>query len=186
MRFKYHYFNGSKQANFLGLFLREFDWSKFSITVVEVCPREYLHSRENWYLSRYKPLLNVLMTAGERADLPGLSLLTRSKISLSLTGKKDSEDTRTKKSISRLGELNPFFKKGPGEKALKIAAEKAGTKVYVYDFETFTLVNGKPFRSLRKAADAMPISHSTLPIKLNTGKPFKGYYYYTLPQLVSP
>ena len=29
----------------------------------------------------------------------------------------------------------------------------------------------------------MPISHSTLPIKLDTGKPFKGYYYYTLPQL---
>ena len=59
------------------------------------------------------------MTAGERADLPGLSLLTRSKISLSLTGRKDSDDTRTKKSISRLGELNPFFKKGPAAYARK-------------------------------------------------------------------
>ena len=100
------------------------DWSKFSITVVEVCPRESLRSRENWYLSRYNPLLNVLMTAGERADLPGLSLLTRSKISLSLTGRKDSEDTRTKKSISRLGELNPFFLKRSWGKSLRNCSRK--------------------------------------------------------------
>ena len=101
-------------------------------------------------------------------------------------GRKDSEDTRTKKSISRLGELNPFFGKGPWKKALDIAAEKAGTKVYVYDVETFTLVNGKPFRSLRMAVNAMPIGHSTLPNKLNTGKPFKDYYCYSFPQLVRP
>ena len=64
LRFKYHYFNGSKQKNFLGIFIRIFGWTKFSITVVELCPREYLHSRENWYISRYHPLLNILKTAG--------------------------------------------------------------------------------------------------------------------------
>jgi hypothetical protein len=38
-RFKYHYYNGPKQNNFLGLFLKVFGWSFFSITVVETCPR---------------------------------------------------------------------------------------------------------------------------------------------------
>ena len=118
--------------------------------------------------------------------LPGLSQLTRSKISSTLTGRKDSEETRKKKSMSRLGELNPFYGKGPGIKALDIAAEKAGTKVYVYSVDTFTLVNGKPFRSLRMTANSMPVGHSTLPSKLDTGKAFKGYFYYTTPQLVRP
>jgi hypothetical protein len=27
---------------------------------------------------------------------------------------------------------------------------------------------------------SIPISEGTIPSKLNTGKPFKGYYYYTL------
>ena len=27
-RFKYHYYNGAKQSNFLGLFLKIFGWSK--------------------------------------------------------------------------------------------------------------------------------------------------------------
>ena len=116
-----------------------------------MCPQKSLHSRENWYLSRYKPLLNVLKTVGIWPQLPGLSLLTRSKISLSLRGRKDTEETRRKKSMSRLGKLNPFFGTGPGLKALDLAAEKSGTKVYVYDVDTFTLVNSKPFRSLRMA-----------------------------------
>lgn len=88
--------------------------------------------------------------------------------------------------MSRLGNLNPFYGKGPGIKALDLAAEKSGTKVYVYDVETFTLVNGKPFRSLRMTANAMPVAEGTLPKKLDTGKQFKGYYYFTSPQLVSP
>jgi hypothetical protein len=35
-------------------------------------------------------------------------------------------------------------------------------------------------------AKTMPISDSTLPSKLDTGKPFKGYYYYTSPQTKTP
>lgn len=153
---------------------------------MELCPRKELHSRENWYLTRYHPLLNVLKTAGRRSQLPVLSLLTRSKISLTLKGRKDSEETKKKKSMSRLGNLNPFYGKGPGIKALDLAAEKSGTKVYVYDMDTFTLVNGKPFRSLRMTANAMPVAEGTLPKKLDTGKQFKGYYYFTSPQLVPP
>lgn len=185
-RFKYHYFNGAKQSGFLALFLRVFGWSNFSITVVEVCPCNELISRENWYLSRFQPLLNVVMLAGVLPVDVGKSLLTRSKISASLKGRIDSDATRIKKSMSQMGALNPFFGIGPGIKALDAAAELAETKVYVYSADVFALVNGAPFRSLRAVSSAMPVSQSTLPTKLDTGKPFKGYYYFTSPQLSSP
>ena len=70
------------------------------------------------------------------------------------------------------GVNNPFYGKGPGIKALAIAAEKAGTEVYVYDATNFTLVNGAPFRRIRMAAKSMPIAARTLALKLDTGKPF--------------
>lgn len=187
MRFKYHYFNGAKKRNFLGIFLNVFGWSNFSITVVETCSLAKLATRENWYLSRYQPLLNVLMSSSNNhKDSTNLSLLTRSKISVSLTGRKDSDITRAKKSKAQKGVLNPFYGVGPGKKALDLAAEKSGTKIYVYDAENFILVNSKPFRSIRMTAKFMPISEGTLPSKLNTGKSFKGYYYYTNPQKVAP
>jgi hypothetical protein len=44
-----------------------------------------------------------------------------------------------------------------------------------------SLINGLPFRSIRMTAKNMPISAGTLPNKVNSGKPFKGYYYYTYP-----
>lgn len=179
MRFKYHYFNGAKQGNFLGLFLRVFGWTKFSITLVELCSREDLFVRETWYLSRFQPLLNVLMSAGVRTVSTGMSLLTRSKISASLQGHKDSEITRIIKSKSRRGDLNPFFGKGLGIAALNKAAEMAGTKVYVYSADNFAFVN--LFRSIRSTCNAMPISYGTLVSKVDTGKSFKGYYYYTSP-----
>ena len=102
-----------------------------------------------------------------------VSLLTRSKMSATLSGCKDSDETRAKKSEARKGRKNPFFDKGPGIKALDIAAEKKGTKVYAYDANNFTLVDGAPFRSIRMITKIMPVSNSILPFKLDTGKPFK-------------
>lgn len=131
IRFKYHYSNGPKPSSFRGLFLRIFGWSNFSMTVVEVCHNKDLHARENWYLSRYFPLLNVLTISGVHTISKNLSVLTRSKMSATLIGRKESEMTRKKKSMSRIGILNPFFKIGPGKKALDAAAEKIGKKVYV-------------------------------------------------------
>lgn len=107
--------------NFLGLFLKVFGWVKFSITVIETCPRDMLPERENWYLLTFKPLLNVLKKNYTDPRVPGTqSLLTRSKISATLKGRKDNDVTRAKKqekSASRIGSLNPFFGKGPGKKS---------------------------------------------------------------------
>jgi group I intron endonuclease len=116
MRFKYHYFNGPKLRNYLGFFLKTFGWTNFAITVIEVCPKDRLPVRENWYLSKYQPILNVLRSSGEDPRQPGIiSQLTRSKISETLMGRKDSEITpqgRAKKSKSRKGALNLFTVKG--------------------------------------------------------------------------
>lgn len=111
----------------------------------------------------------------------GLSNLTRAKISASLMGRTDTQETRNKKSKSQMGSQNFFFGKGPGQKALDLAAAKNGIKVYVYDAVSLNLVNNKPFRSIRSAAGSLPISPNTLLIKLDTGKPFKGYYYFSKP-----
>lgn len=145
-----------------------------------------LHDREDWYLTTFQPLLNVLTLSSSDNLGEGHSAYTRSKISQALLGRKDSPATRTKKSASRMGALNPFFGVGPGQKALDLAAELAGTKVYVYDEASFTLVNGVPFRSLRATVKAMPISHTSLDTKLDTGVPFKGYYYFSHAQYKRP
>ena len=100
-------------------------------------------------------------------------------MSASLQGRTDSEITRVRKSNSKQGANNPFYGKGPGIIALDIAAEKAGTKVFVYDATNFTLVSGSPFRSIRMAAEATHISARTLGRKFDTGKPYKGYYYFS-------
>lgn len=80
-RLKYHYYNGPKQNNFLGLFLSVFGWSCFSITIVEVCSISDLAPRENWYLTHFKPLLNSAMVAYAMKSFT-ISALTRSKISM--------------------------------------------------------------------------------------------------------
>jgi group I intron endonuclease len=108
------------------------------------------------------------------------------KISETLKGRKDSKITRAKKSESRKGVLNPFYGKGPGIKALDLAAEKAGTKIYVYDSTNLKLLNDKPFRSIRMASKILPVSPDTLLKKLDTDKPFKGYYYYSNPKIFKP
>ena len=76
-----------------------------------------------------------------------------------------------------------MYGKSLPQHGLDAAAIKAGTPVYVYDF---TLVNNIAFRSLRDTAKDMPISHSALVTKLSTNKPFKGFYYFTSPQSISP
>jgi group I intron endonuclease len=168
------------------MFLNAFTPYCFSIT--EITSSDKLIERENWYLSTFKPLLNVETSNAGRQLINSsiFPLLTRSKISITLTGRKDSVETRAKKSKAITGSNNPFFGKGPGKKALDIAAELSGTKVYVYDVSTFSLVNGNPFRNIRDTIKAMPISNSALVKRLDTGKTFKGYYYYTTEQMVRP
>lgn len=44
-RFKYHYYNGSRNKGFLGMFLSVFSWSSFSVSVVELADKYKLQLR---------------------------------------------------------------------------------------------------------------------------------------------
>jgi hypothetical protein len=50
----------NSKINYLGLFLNTFGWSYFSLTLIEQYPEYELKTREDWYLHRFKPLLNYL------------------------------------------------------------------------------------------------------------------------------
>ena len=106
-RLKYHVFNSKYDSTFLGIFLATFGLENFSFTVVELCKKEDCRIRENWYLSTFQPLLNMLMDAYIYQPLmtPYIhSPITRARISASLLGRIESVETRKRKSIARSGE----------------------------------------------------------------------------------
>jgi hypothetical protein len=107
------------------------------------------------------------MSASADPRVPSvISLLTRAKISASLQGRTDYEITRSRKSNSKQGVNNPFYGKGPGIKALDIAAEKAGTKVYVYEATNFTLVKEAPLSACLPASFSILTLRSPSPLRL--------------------
>lgn len=181
-RLKYHYYLGKHGNNFLGLFLNTFGWSSFSMTLIEQCSEDKLKVREDWYLQRFKPLLNYLtFSYRDPWKLKILSPITKRKISASLKGKTMSLEARKKMSISKSGSLNFYFGKKLHPSTL-LAAQKARSKlVYVYKEKDLSLVNNIPFISIREAAKNLPMNPGILVKKLDTGIPFKGYYYYTIP-----
>ncbi len=54
-----------------------------------------LRDRENWYLSTFNPLLNVATSSYYKPSTDNsVSMFTRYKISASLVGRADTEETR--------------------------------------------------------------------------------------------
>jgi len=186
-RIKYHYYNGKHQGTFLGLFIRFFGINSFSFTIVETCSKFDLKSREDWYLSCFNPLLNMLSNSYTQEKSNKMSELTKLKISKSLLQKGPvSLETRKKMSLSKTGELNYWHSKILHKKTLDAAAELKGTKIYVYSQDKFKLINNKPFRSIREAVKQLPISANTLSKYLDSGNSFKGFYYLSSAQLSKP
>jgi hypothetical protein len=69
-----------KQKNYLGLFIKEFGWNSFSITLIEQCEEINLKIREDWYLNKFKSLLNFMTSSYVDArNLKGMWILTKKK-----------------------------------------------------------------------------------------------------------
>lgn len=185
-RFKFHRYMTPKVDTFLGYFIRTFGWDYFSITVIEEVSLECLIERENFYLDKLMPLLNIQTRSNTYPSLSNLSPITRLKISKALSGKTIPNATRLKMSLSRTGENNYWFGKSLPAVILDAAAAVNGKKVYAYDAETFSLVNCIPFRSLRSTVKSLPVSFNKLSIIIDTGKAHKGYYYFSTPQSSKP
>jgi NUMOD1 domain len=94
--------------------------------------------------------------------------------------------TETKNKQSKKENKNCWQGKSLNEIILNRAVKLKGIKVYVYNSNTFELFNNKPFRSIQKTVKQLPISSNTLSKKLDSGIPFKGYYYYSNPQSIKP
>jgi len=72
----------------------------FSITIIELVPINKLREREDWYLTKFMPLLNILSGTDPRI-IPIKSLLTKFKISQALLGRKHKDSTRALMSSKR-------------------------------------------------------------------------------------
>lgn len=186
-RLKNHYYNGKNQNTFLGLLIFLFGWKNFTVTIIETCPIKYLKERENWYLKTFNPLLNILTNSYSNAQKSYIvSKITRAKISSALKGRVWSEESKQKRKASIMGNKHPNFGQSLPISTLDAAALVLGKPIYVYNETNLKLLNNKPFRSIREAVKVLPISQATLPVKLDTGKAFKGYYYYSAPHNFTP
>ena len=182
-RLKNHYNETPKLNTFFGSFVKLFGWSAFSVSIIEETSN--LVERENFYLRRLKPLLNILTSAGIDARLsPVVSEYTKFRISQTLMGSTHTEATKMKMSISKTGTNNPYYGKSLPTATLIAAKQINASPIYVYDAKTNNLVNGKPFASIRDTVKVIPLSYSTLERYVNTGKPFKGYKYYKYKPLI--
>ncbi len=182
-RLKYHYYNGKNQNTFLGLLIYIFGWKFFTVTVIETCTINSIKEREDWYLKTFKPLLNILTETYTNAQNKFVvSNITKAKISLALRGRTWTKESKEKRRLSISGNKNFYFGKSLPKSTLDLAALVLGKPIYVYDETNFKLLNDKPFRSIRDTVKNLPVSQATLPKKLDTGKPFKGYFYYSTPQ----
>jgi len=90
-RIKYHYYHTGKQRNFLGNFIEFFGSFSFSVTLIKECSIDKLQIREEWYLNRFKPLLNYrIKSYTNPSKLKVMSMLIKWQISNSLKGKTHS------------------------------------------------------------------------------------------------
>lgn len=79
---------------------------------MELCPIDDRRKRENWYLSTFQPLLNMLMDAySNQLAKVGVTGITRARISAALMGRTHSQETKALMSVMRTGEGNPNYGK---------------------------------------------------------------------------
>jgi len=91
-----------------------------------------------------------------------------------MLGKTHLVESKTKMSVSKIGEKNPMFGKTPAtETIIKISYAKGGGTVFVYDLEG-TLVN--TFSSARKAAEYFHCTHVTILRYIRNNKLFQNQW----------
>jgi len=146
-----------------------------------------LTEKENLYLKTFMPLLNILMKSNIDPRIYHFtSALTRYKISQTLLGKKHIDNTRTLMNLKRSVANNQWYGKILPQIVLDAAANKNGKRVFVYDSKSFNLINDKSFRSLRSTVKILPISIYKFTLLLESGIPYKKYYYFSTIQKTKP
>jgi group I intron endonuclease len=138
--------------------LLKYGYSNFSLEILEYCEPSTVISREQYYLARLKPQYNILPTAGSSLGHKHYEE-TKARMSESKKGSKHTEETKAKMSDSKKGEKNSLFGKIHSKETKNKISVARGTMVKVLDLETNET---SIFSSIKKAAESVGVSHSTL------------------------
>ncbi len=209
-RFK-NYFNlsyiKSRDSSIINRALIKYDYSNFSVTILEYCDKSNLLVREQYYFDKLNPQYNILKIAGSSLNSK-LEKDTKAKISQSLKGvyikEKSSlfgsfhtEETKKLMSLKKQGEKNSFFGQTHKESSIELMRQKAlnrkqsediklkmsairGNPVNIYEklySEGFKLIGC--FFSARRAAKFLGISGSTVIKYMNSGEIYKNKYKFS-------
>jgi group I intron endonuclease len=179
-RFK-NYFNlsylKSRDNYIINRALIKYEYSNFSVTILEYCDKSKLLVREQYYIDKLNPQYNIL------------------KIARSYLNSKHTEETKKLMSLNKQRCKNPLFGKFHKESSIELMRQKALNKkqseniklkmsainpVNIYEklsSEGFKLIGC--FVSARRAAKFLDISGSTVIKYKNSGKIFKDRYKFS-------
>lgn len=206
---KYFSFSYLKNRNTLIISraLIKYGYSNFYLTILEYCDISELNQREQHYFDKLEPKYNLLKVAGSSLNHIH-SEETKAKISKALKGvcvkdksplfgKSHSKKTKELMSLKNGGVNNSLFGKSQSEKTKELMRQKAlgrkhsdetllkmsvakGSSVNIYekcDKEGFKLIGC--FISIKKAANFIGISKSTVTRYKNSGEIFKDRYRFS-------
>lgn len=90
---------GKHHSNYLQKAWNKSGSENFKFQILAECPKEYLLKMEQWFIDNLNPEYNISMTAGSPLGYKHTELAKR-KISLHLTGRKNSDETKKKRAES--------------------------------------------------------------------------------------
>jgi group I intron endonuclease len=158
--------------------------SKFKLQILEYCSPEVLLKIEQYYIILLKPEYNILQEAGSRMGFKHVAE-TKAKMSEAKKGNKNpffckthTQETKAKLRAAALGRKlseDTKAKMSEAKKGNKNMSEANGTAVEVLDLETNVK---QTFFSIRMAAIAVGVAHSTVLRYLTAGVPYKDRYVF--------
>lgn len=154
--------------------LLKYDYSNFSLLILEYVEAEFLTSRETFYITNIIPHYNVLKQGFSSL---GYIHTEETKKLLSELAKNRTHSDETKGLIARAvtGENNPFYNKNHSiESKIRIIEAKSAYSVYVYNsFKELLVI----FPSVRTLAKLIKSNHSTLVDVIKEQTIFRGEWY---------
>jgi group I intron endonuclease len=154
--------------------LLKYDYSNFSLLILEYVEAEFLASRETFYIANIIPYYNVLKQGFSSL---GYIHTEETKKLLSELAKNRTHSDKTKGLIARAvtGENNPFYNKSHSmESKIRIIEAKSAYSVYVYNsFKELWVI----FPSVRTLAKLIKSNSSTLVNVIKEHTIYRGEWY---------
>ena len=154
--------------------LLKYDYSNFSLLILEYVEAEFLTARETFYIAYIIPYYNVLKQGFSSL---GYIHTEETKKLLSELAKNKTHSDKTKGLIARAvtGENNPFYNKNHSmESKIRMIEANSAYSVYVYNsFKKLLVI----FPSVKTLAKLIKSNHSTLVNIIKEQTIFRGEWY---------